>query len=34
MTTVGECGAASDAPRRRDFNRNLRHDYDDFRVFK
>jgi hypothetical protein len=26
MTAVGECGAASDA--RRDFNRNLRYNYD------
>jgi len=28
MTAVGECGAASDAPRRRDFNRNSRYNYD------
>jgi hypothetical protein len=27
MTAVGECGAASDAPRRRDFNRNLHYNY-------
>jgi hypothetical protein len=31
MTAVGECGAASDAPRRRDFNRNLHFNYTRFK---